>query len=270
MSKKRFSLLPLQDDEKESMANVLQPFSEIINEHPALTAEQEQELAQRIQSGDEHAKHTLFNSNIRLASRVAATFFQFSQATFDEQDLIQQALLGLWHACEKYNPVDIRFSTYAVFWIRQYVSRYVNEYAHPVHIPDKTARQVRGEQPVTSNPDVINAARKWLERRCLSLDRPLTCRAEEGEFTLAHFLIAPQPQPQQETISDLQQQVANLPLKDRTVIEMYFGFREEPKSLGEISREMGCSRQRVHQIFNRAMKQLRDHYGVAEALAAAS
>ena len=104
-----------------------------IGKHKLLTKEQEQELAKRIEAGDQAAKREMIQKNLRLAVSVAK---KMQKKNVDLEDLIQEANIGLIRAVEKFDwRKGFRFSTYAHWWIRQGISRFLQMNGKTVRVP---------------------------------------------------------------------------------------------------------------------------------------
>jgi RNA polymerase primary sigma factor len=108
---------------------------------PLLTFEEELELAGHIQKGDIAAKNRLINSNLRLVVKIAQLY---TARDVSFMDLIQEGNMGLMHAAEKYDPQkNVRFCTYASWWIRQFISRYLTNKRRLVRLPHRKEEILR-------------------------------------------------------------------------------------------------------------------------------
>src|SRR6266566_4979071 len=109
--------------------------------YPLLTAQEEVELAQRIERGDLEAKERLINSNVRL---VISNARRYQGLGLSREDLVQEAMLGLIRAAEKFDwRRGYKFSTYAVLWIKQSIQRGLDNSGRPVRIPAHVAQRER-------------------------------------------------------------------------------------------------------------------------------
>jgi RNA polymerase primary sigma factor len=105
--------------------SILYIYFKQVRSFPLLTFEEELELSRQIQNGNKNALHKLVNSNLRLVIRIAKTHNRYD---IPIMDVIQEGNLGLIHAAEKYDyRKNVRFCTYAGWWIRQFVSRFINK-----------------------------------------------------------------------------------------------------------------------------------------------
>ena len=257
--------------------DALQLFLNEIRRYPLLTAEEEVELARRIEQGDLEAKERMINSNLRLVVSIAK---KYQGQELSLLDLIQEGIFGLIRAAEKFDwRKGYKFSTYATFWIRQAIQRGLANKARtiriPVHIGQRERKIVRAERdlqarlgrepsdeeiaaaaelPLTQVEEVRDAA-----RTVTSLDRPV---GEEGDTRLGDLLHGDAPPPDQEVELSLgeellRQTIEELPDNEQRVIRLRYGMDgEDPKPLRETGRRLGLSAERVRQLESKALKRL--------------
>jgi RNA polymerase primary sigma factor len=257
--------------------DALQLFLNEIRRYPLLTAEEEVELARRIEQGDLEAKERMINSNLRLVVSIAK---KYQGQELSLLDLIQEGIFGLIRAAEKFDwRKGYKFSTYATFWIRQAIQRGLANKARtiriPVHIGQRERKIVRAERdlqarlgrepsdeeiaaaaelPLTQVEEVRDAA-----RTVTSLDRPV---GEEGDTRLGDLLQGDAPPPDQEVELSLgeellRQTIEDLPDNEQRVIRLRYGMDgEDPKPLRETGRRLGLSAERVRQLESKALKRL--------------
>jgi RNA polymerase primary sigma factor len=257
--------------------DALQLFLNEIRRYALLTAEEEVELAKRIEQGDLAAKERMINSNLRLVVSIAK---KYQGQELSLLDLIQEGIFGLIRASEKFDwRKGYKFSTYATFWIRQAIQRGLANKARtiriPVHIGQRERKIVRAERELSaklgrepSDDEIARAAELPLDqveevrdaaRTVTSLDRPV---GEEGDTKLGDLLEGGAPPPDQEVEVSLSEQllrrtIEELPETERDVIRLRFGLTgEEPQPLRETGRRLGLSAERVRQIESRALKRL--------------
>ena len=258
--------------------DALQLFLNEAGRYPLLTAAEEVELAKRIERGDKEAKDLMVNSNLRLVVSIAKKYQGHGLSLLD---LIQEGIIGLIRAAEKFDwRKGFKFSTYATWWIRQAVQRGVANKSRtiriPVHIVEREQKIARAERkllaelermptdeelareskiPVKQVREVLNAA-----RAVTSLDKPI---GQENDASLGDIVAADPHGPEQEVHVSLEHDalrraVAELPEREREVVKMRFGLDgdPDPKSLEQIGRQMGLTRERVRQIEREALNLL--------------
>jgi RNA polymerase primary sigma factor len=125
--------------------SMLEIYFKQIRSFPFTTFEEELELSKQIQNGNKNALHKLVNSNLRLVIKIAKTYNRYD---IPFMDVIQEGNLGLIHAAEKYDyRKNVRFCTYAGWWIRQFVSRFIDNKRRIVRLPlrkEETLRKIHG------------------------------------------------------------------------------------------------------------------------------
>jgi RNA polymerase primary sigma factor len=258
--------------------DALQLFLNEAGRWPLLTAEEEVELAKRIERGDKEAKDRMINSNLRLVVSIAKRYQGHGLSLLD---LIQEGIIGLIRAVEKFDwRRGFKFSTYATWWIRQAVQRGVANKARtiriPVHIVEREQRIARAERELApklgrhpTEKEVAKHARLPLKqvrevrqaaRAVTSLDRPI---GDQNEGALGDLFASEQAPPEEELDVSLEQDVlrravSQLPDREREVLKLRYGLNgdRDPSSLEAIGRQLGITRERVRQIEAEALEQL--------------
>ena len=258
--------------------DALQLFMNEIRRYPLLTAEDEVELAKRIEQGDLEAKDRMINSNLRLVVSIAK---KYQGQELSLLDLIQEGIFGLIRAAEKFDwRKGYKFSTYATFWIRQAIQRGLANRSRtiriPVHIGQRERRIARAQRELSAelgrdptDEELARAAELPVEqieevreiaRTVTSLDRPV---GEEGETALGDLLESAETSPAEEVEVSLGQEalrrtVEELPEAERNVIKLRYGIdgAGEPKPLRETGRRLGLSAERVRQLEGAALERL--------------
>ena len=258
-----------------------------IGKVPLLTADQEVYLAKRIERGDMRAKTQMIEANLRLVVSIAKGYLGRGLSFLD---LIQEGSLGLIRAVEKFDHrKGYKFSTYATWWIRQAVTRAIADKARtiriPVHMVEKLNKVVHIERQLVQRlgreprPDEIafelemttEEVREILRMAQLpvSLEKPI---GEEEESELGDFVQDEQAESPFDTAQlslrreDIENALGALPERERQVIELRFGLKgEQPRTLEEVGREFGVTRERIRQIENNTLKKL-EHLPEAQAL----
>jgi len=261
----------------ETTTDALQLFLREAGRHALLTAAQEVELAKRIERGDMGAKAHMIQSNLRLVVSIAKNY---RNQGLPFLDLIQEGTLGLIRAVEKFDwRRGYKFSTYATWWIRQAVARALADKARtirmPVHIVERLQKMNRAERtlwtqlgreptleeiaeeaslPIHQAHEVRAAA-----RASTSLDQPV---GEQEDAVFGDFVAGDDPLPEEEVEVSLRSQaltaaLAALPERERQVLIFRYGLDDaEPKTLEEIGRRLGLTRERVRQIELESLRRL--------------
>ena len=260
----------------------LKTYLRAIAEVPLLTADEEKALGRRIQAGSEEAKNHLVRANLRLVVHMAR---RWQKSGLPLLDLIAEGNLGLIHAAGKFDPeAGCRFSTYATWWIRQAIGRAVQAQVATVRVPssmqEKTARWERTRQRLESRLRRQPVAQEVAEELGLSLRarRNLTQALKTQAQGTASLSFEEDGSRWSDTLPDQgergpladavdqerRQLVAEslevLEQKLRHVLVEHFGLAgRSDRTLEDIGREMGVSRERVRQMVRQALNQLRSH-----------
>ncbi|MFH1354388.1 MAG: sigma-70 family RNA polymerase sigma factor [bacterium] len=269
--------------------STLRQYLEEIGETPLLTAEEEAELARRIQEeGDESARQQMMKANLRLVVNIAK---QYARGNDSEAllDLIQEGNIGLMRAVDRFKPeFKTRFSTYGVYWIRQAILRALKS-RRLVRLPENVADQVLAMQRMRQR--LYQVLGRWpmseelakemgmsmgallrLEEASVdivSLEATVRGREGEDETQLRDLIedteaLSPKQETQRELVrNDVREAVNTLPPREKRIVELRFGLSgERPYTLEEIGAEFGISRERVRQLQNVALMRLRQRQNV--------
>jgi RNA polymerase primary sigma factor len=269
--------------------DALQLFLRDIRRYPLLSAEEEIELAKRIERGDLEAKERMVNSNLRLVVSLAKKYQGHELSLLD---LIQEGILGLIRAAEKFDwRKGYKFSTYATFWIRQAIQRGLANQGRtiriPVHIGQRERKIARVERELAvklerapTDEEIAEAADITLReleetrdaaRTVTSLDRPV---GEEEDTALGDLFASDELEPSEEVEIALREEAVrsaleNLSEQERLVIQLRYGINgDDPTPLREAGRRLGLSPERVRRIEHKALERLattREVEGLAEA-----
>jgi RNA polymerase primary sigma factor len=263
----------------------LQLFLNEAGRYPLLTAAEEVELAKQIERGNRAAKDKMINSNLRLVVSIAKKYQGHGLSLLD---LIQEGIIGLIRAVEKFDwRRGYKFSTYATWWIRQAVQRGVANKSRtiriPVHIVEREQKIARAERELVlqlermpTDEEVARKAKLNVKhvretrnaaRTVASLDKTVgddsdtkfgDLVAQSSEDVAAEVQVALDE-------SALHHAINELPEREQEVIRMRYGLDDEmePKSLEEIGRRMGITRERVRQIETQALSRLAERREIA-------
>ena len=244
-----------------------------------LTSEEERELSARIKRGDSRAKDRLVEANMRLVINIAKNY---NNPLVPFEDLVQEGAIGLMTASERFDPAKgYRFSTYATHWIRQAISRAIDNKAKAIRIPAHVSETLRklertrtlmfreqGEEPTLEQlaAKMGMPARKINNLMQAGLD-PISLDmmvGDEESTTLASLIndkTAANPQQailSQEMQQELDELFSVLNDREREIMRRRLGFEEDSAQvLQEIGENMHISRERVRQIELQALKKLK-------------
>jgi RNA polymerase primary sigma factor len=270
--------------------DALQLFLNEAGRYKLLTADEEVELAKRIERGDKDAKDLMVNSNLRLVVSIAKRYQGHGLSLLD---LIQEGIIGLIRAVEKFDcRRGFKFSTYATWWIRQAVQRGVANKSRtiriPVHIIEREQKIARAERELVAklgrqptDQELARAAKlpvkqvrevKSAARAVTSLDRPI---GDDDSGAFGDLLAADQARTEDVVEVSLREEtlrkaLEELPERERTVVKLRYGLDggEGPLSLEAIGKRLGVTRERVRQIEATALEtlsMLREVEGLREA-----
>ena len=250
-----------------------------IGKVPLLTAEEEQDLAKRMTEGDEEARKKLTEANLRLVVSIAKRYVGRGMLFLD---LIQEGNLGLIRAVEKFDYTKgYKFSTYATWWIRQAITRAIADQARTIRIPVhmvetinkviRVSRQLLQElghdpsaeeiaQAMDLPPEKVREILK-VAQEPVSLETPI---GEEEDSHLGDFIPDEEASAPSEvaSLSLLREQLFDvmdtLTPREKKVLELRFGLTYgRTRTLEEVGREFGVTRERIRQIEAKALRKLR-------------
>jgi RNA polymerase primary sigma factor len=274
-SKAKAASLDLKPD---MTTDSLQLFLKDIGKVRLLTAQEEVDLAKRIERGDLDAKQKMVESNLRLVVSIAKNY---RNQGLPFLDLIQEGTLGLVRAAEKFDyRKGFKFSTYATWWIRQAIARALADKARtiriPVHVVEKLNKIGRAERKLVTelgreptadeiadvtgiDPEEVDSIKRSAQAP-VSLEKPV---GDEEESEFGQFIADERAESPYERAAEiltkeaLREALENLSYRERRVLELRYGLGgEHPRTLDEVGRTFNVTRERIRQIENQSLKKL--------------
>jgi RNA polymerase primary sigma factor len=256
----------------------LQLFLKDIGKVRLLTAQEEVDLAKRIERGDLDAKQKMVESNLRLVVSIAKNY---RNQGLPFLDLIQEGTLGLVRAAEKFDyRKGFKFSTYATWWIRQAIARALADKARtiriPVHVVEKLNKIGRAERKLVTelgreptaheiaevtgiDPEEVDSIKRSAQAP-VSLEKPV---GDEEESEFGQFIADERAESPYERAAEiltkeaLREALENLSYRERRVLELRYGLGgEHTRTLDEVGRTFNVTRERIRQIENQSLKKL--------------
>ena len=257
----------------------LQLFLKDIGKVRLLTAQEEVDLAKRIERGDLDAKQKMVESNLRLVVSIAKNY---RNQGLPFLDLIQEGTLGLVRAAEKFDyRKGFKFSTYATWWIRQAIARALADKARtiriPVHVVEKLNKIGRAERKLVTElgreptpeeiaevtgiePEEVDSIKRSAQAP-VSLEKPV---GDEEESEFGQFIADERAESPYERAAEiltkeaLREALENLSYRERRVLELRYGLGgEHPRTLDEVGRTFNVTRERIRQIESRSLQKLK-------------
>jgi RNA polymerase primary sigma factor len=261
-----------------SVENPLETYLREINETPLLTANQEKELAYRIQEGDTDARDRMVRANLRLVVNIARSY---TGKGLPLPDLIEEGNLGLLRAVEGFDPgMNTRFSTYASYWIKQSIKRALINTGKTIRIPaymvellTKWRRATNKLNDQLKRPPTheeiaadLGIAKKKLRivKKAIELyNAPPQSEQTEAGWSLGEMVADDRiKNPETEMVehdnlTHVRRMLQTMDQREATILRMRFGLDDaEPRTLKEIGETLGLTRERVRQIENEALDRL--------------
>jgi RNA polymerase primary sigma factor len=261
----------------------LQLFLDGIAKTRLLTAAEELDLAKRIERGDLEAKNRMTEANLRLVVSIAK---RYRNQGLDFMELIQEGSIGLVRAVEKFDyRRGFKFSTYATWWIRQAISRALADKSRTIRIPihinqqlqkldgaqrrleavgdrEPSFEEIAAASGIEIDPDEAELIMR-ASRSPVSLDKPVGGAGDDDAAELGHLL------PDENAVSPFEAAAEaldrtrlalaldNLSYRERRVVELRYGlFGEQPRTLDDVGRMFGLTRERARQIEEHAVRKL--------------
>jgi len=255
-----------------------------IGRYPLLVAQEERDLAQRIEKGEEEARNLLARANLRLVVSIAKKYAGRSP-DLTLLDLIQEGNLGLFKAVDKFDwTKGYKFSTYATWWIRQAITRALADQSRtiriPVHMVETIAKykqvtrrlaQDLGREPLpeeTATEMGLDVSKihiiKKIDQDTVSLEKPIgddDDKSTLGEFIADDKILSPDQDSSRRILSDqIKDILDDLSPKERKILELRHGLVDGVMhTLEEVGAEFGVTRERIRQIEAKSLEKIRQH-----------
>lgn len=251
----------------------------IIDDHPMLPEEENQALARRVRAGDTEARDMLILHNLRLVVSIVKPYLRtHTIRTKLAQDIMHEGIIGMMAAVDRYDPDrGYRFSTCAVWWIRQGIHRWYSQqttvsisqhaFDHVIKIRQCQHKGITDPREIAEQTQIalshIEYAMSYMSLSCSSLDLLFADEEDQG-LTLGDCLPKDDDDEYERADRDIDAQatvrrlLAVLKPSYRHIVRKLFGLAgEKPMSAAEVAAELGITRQRVDQIYRAAKDQMR-------------
>ena len=265
--------------DKNNKYNLIKLNTSKVHSIALLSREEETEIGERVLNGDKNARDKMILSNLRLVMKVAR---KYMNKGLDFSDLVEEGNLGLIHAVKKFNPkLGFRFSTYAIWWIRQTIERAIMNQSRTIRLPiyvmkdlEKCKRIIKdlykklGHEPSINdiaketkkseqeicdilklNSDTVSLNESLFDDTEKNLEEAIESNTDDNPLNLVE---------NKDLNKHMNEHLDKLPDLSRKILYMRFGLNEHSsKTLKEIGDELGITRERVRQIQASSLRQLK-------------
>ena len=240
------------------MTEPLKIYLKEIGRIPLLTAEEELELGRQIAEGDAEARRKMEEANLRLVVAVAK---HYAGKGMQFMDLIQEGNIGLMRAVEKFDYTKgSKFSTYAVWWIKEAILRALDSQSREIRVPVRVAQN----RNKISKTEEVERMQSYIKNP-VSLETPV---GDEEDSNLEDFIEDTQEPTPEEAVAalvqkeEVQEMLSTLTEKEQKILRLRYGLEDgNVHTLEETGQILGVTRERIRQLESRALEKLRKSAG---------
>lgn len=242
--------------------DVLKRYLEDIRQTSPISREEEQSLFRLAAKGNTAARERLVSANMRFVLKVA---LQYRGSSIPLQDLVSEGSMGLIRAIESFDySRGLKFISYAVWWIKAYITRAINEQSGLIRLPANQHLRMKKAVKDVANPDELNDEIRRLIQLVeggFSLDDPMGNESGKtySEVMADERLLSPEAETEISKMEEMTKELLEeLPVREAEVIRGLFGIEHDsPRNLREVGEALNISHERVRQLRDQALKRIR-------------